>query len=277
MAATTLESIQPYVEQLFDDSDVQKHLARATANLRGAQVARGQRQVEEEGAPGPDAAAASGRRAPQAAVAAGVAIKKGPEKQAPAQPPRLARSLIAASAPARSWRPTRTRARSCSSLIGQSERDAGKHMTDARETDMACAGTRQRARATPRRPSWSRQLSEQTSRLVQQEMELAKAELSEKGKQAGIGAGLFGGAGVFGLYALGALDGGGHRRAEPRDGHLAGRADRDRRLGRGRGRRWRSSARAACRRAPPPIPEQSVESVKEDVQWTKTSAQRGRR
>jgi hypothetical protein len=26
----------------------------------------------------------------------------------------------------------------------------------------------------------------------------------------------------------------------------------------------------------PPIPEQSVESVKEDVQWTKTSAQRGR-
>jgi hypothetical protein len=27
----------------------------------------------------------------------------------------------------------------------------------------------------------------------------------------------------------------------------------------------------------PPVPEQSVESVKEDVQWTKTSAQRGRR
>ncbi len=48
-------------------------------------------------------------------------------------------------------------------------------------------------------------LSEQTSRLVKQEMELAKVELSEKGKQAGIGAGLFGGAGVFGLYALGAL------------------------------------------------------------------------
>ena len=44
-----------------------------------------------------------------------------------------------------------------------------------------------------------KQLSEQTSRLVQQEMELAKAELSVKGKQVGIGAGLFGGAGVFGL------------------------------------------------------------------------------
>ena len=38
MAATTLESIQPYVEQIFDDSDVQKHLARATANLRGART-----------------------------------------------------------------------------------------------------------------------------------------------------------------------------------------------------------------------------------------------
>ena len=50
-----------------------------------------------------------------------------------------------------------------------------------------------------------KQLSEQTSRLVRQEVELAKAELTVKGKQAGIGAGLFGGAGVFGLYALGAL------------------------------------------------------------------------
>ena len=51
----------------------------------------------------------------------------------------------------------------------------------------------------------AKQLSEQTSRLVRQELELAKVELDEKGKQAGIGAGLFGGAGVFGLYALGAL------------------------------------------------------------------------
>src|ERR671926_1650980 len=50
-----------------------------------------------------------------------------------------------------------------------------------------------------------KQLSEQTSRLVRQEMELAKVELSAKGKEVGIGAGLFGGAGVFGLYALGAL------------------------------------------------------------------------
>src|SRR5438105_12339002 len=50
-----------------------------------------------------------------------------------------------------------------------------------------------------------KQLSEQTSRLARQEVELAKAELAVKGKRAGIGAGMFGGAGVFGFYALGAL------------------------------------------------------------------------
>ena len=50
-----------------------------------------------------------------------------------------------------------------------------------------------------------KQLSEQSSRLARQEVELAKAELAYKGKRAGIGAGMFGGAGVFGFYALGAL------------------------------------------------------------------------
>jgi hypothetical protein len=50
-----------------------------------------------------------------------------------------------------------------------------------------------------------RQLSDQSTRLARLEVELAKAELQEKGRQIGIGAGAFGGAGVFGLYALGAL------------------------------------------------------------------------
>ena len=50
-----------------------------------------------------------------------------------------------------------------------------------------------------------KQLSEQTSRLVRQEVELAKTELAIKGKRAGIGAGMFGTAGLLGLYALGAL------------------------------------------------------------------------
>jgi uncharacterized membrane protein YqjE len=50
-----------------------------------------------------------------------------------------------------------------------------------------------------------KQLSDQTTQLVRAEVELAKAELAQKGKQAGIGASMFGGAGVFGFYGFGAL------------------------------------------------------------------------
>jgi uncharacterized membrane protein YqjE len=49
------------------------------------------------------------------------------------------------------------------------------------------------------------QLSQQTATLVRQEMRLAQAELQEKGKRAGIGAGMFGGAGLVALYGVGAL------------------------------------------------------------------------
>ena len=48
-------------------------------------------------------------------------------------------------------------------------------------------------------------LSEQVSTLVRQEMALAKAELAEKGKKAGIGAGLLTGGGVAALLTLGSL------------------------------------------------------------------------
>src|SRR4029453_11395165 len=47
--------------------------------------------------------------------------------------------------------------------------------------------------------------SEQLSRLVRDEIALAKAELSEKGKHAGIGVGLFGAGGALALYGAGAL------------------------------------------------------------------------
>lgn len=50
-----------------------------------------------------------------------------------------------------------------------------------------------------------KQLSQQMSTLVSQEIALAKAEVSEKGKRAGIGAGMFGGAGVLGFYLVGTL------------------------------------------------------------------------
>jgi Putative Actinobacterial Holin-X, holin superfamily III len=48
-------------------------------------------------------------------------------------------------------------------------------------------------------------LSRQTSTLIRQEMRLAQAELTEKGRHAGKGAGMFGGAGVVALYGVGAL------------------------------------------------------------------------
>jgi membrane protein len=48
-------------------------------------------------------------------------------------------------------------------------------------------------------------LSRQTSTLIRQEMRLAQTELAEKGRHAGKGAGMFGGAGVVALYGVGAL------------------------------------------------------------------------
>jgi uncharacterized membrane protein YqjE len=49
------------------------------------------------------------------------------------------------------------------------------------------------------------ELSQQTATLVRQEMRLAQVELQEKGKHAGLGAGMFGGAGLVALYGVGAL------------------------------------------------------------------------
>jgi hypothetical protein len=46
--------------------------------------------------------------------------------------------------------------------------------------------------------------SEQVSRLVRDEIALAKAELAEKGKHAGVGIGLFGTSGVLAFYGVGA-------------------------------------------------------------------------
>ncbi len=120
-----------------------------------------------------------------------------------------------------------------------------------------------------------KQLSEQTSRLARQEVELAKAELAEKGKRAGIGAGMFGGAGVFGFYALGALTATAILAlATAVTAWLAALIVTV---------LWAAIAgvmalqgRAKVQQATPPVPEQATESVKEDVQWAKTRAQAGR-
>jgi uncharacterized membrane protein YqjE len=49
------------------------------------------------------------------------------------------------------------------------------------------------------------QLSEQTSQLVRSEVELAKAELAEKGKNAGLGIGLFSAAGLLAFFGTAVL------------------------------------------------------------------------
>jgi uncharacterized membrane protein YqjE len=48
-------------------------------------------------------------------------------------------------------------------------------------------------------------LSEQLPELVRSEIRLAQAELAEKGKHAGVGVGLFSGAGLLALYGLAGL------------------------------------------------------------------------
>ncbi|GAA1245748.1 phage holin family protein [Oryzihumus leptocrescens] len=48
-------------------------------------------------------------------------------------------------------------------------------------------------------------LSEQSTRLVRDELELAKVEITSKARHAGVGAGMFGAAGVLAWFGLGAL------------------------------------------------------------------------
>jgi len=152
-------------------------------------------------------------------------------------------------------------------------------MTPAKETQMAEPAARNDTAATRNDASAAelvKALSEQTSRLVHHEVELAKAELTVKGKQAGIGAGLFGGAGVFALYALGSLTAAVIAvLATAMDTWIAALIVAV---------LWAAIAgvmalvgKNRVQEAMPPVPEDSVESVKEDVQWTKERAQSGRR
>jgi uncharacterized membrane protein YqjE len=48
----------------------------------------------------------------------------------------------------------------------------------------------------------AKRLSEQTSTLVRQELALARVEMQEKSKTFGLGGGLFGAAGLLGVFAL---------------------------------------------------------------------------
>lgn len=116
-----------------------------------------------------------------------------------------------------------------------------------------------------------KRLSQETSTLVRQELELAKAEATEKGKQAGVGAGMLGGAGVAGLLTLGSLTAMvilalNHAMQDWLAALIVTVI-------------WAAIAgvlalrgRDRLKEAAPPVPEQTVETVKEDVRWAKTRA-----
>lgn len=118
-------------------------------------------------------------------------------------------------------------------------------------------------------------LSAQTSTLVRQELELARAELTQTGKQAGIGLGMFGAAGFFGVFAFAALTAAAIAALATAVTHV-----------------WLAalivavvygavagalalSGKGHVQQASPPV-EQAPESVKADVQSVKAHAQAGR-
>ncbi|GIF70272.1 membrane protein [Asanoa ishikariensis] len=73
-------------------------------------------------------------------------------------------------------------------------------MVDARN-----AAAPPRADADPSTSELVQRATEQVSRLVRDELALAKAELTQKGKHAGIGIGLFGGAGGLAFFGISVL------------------------------------------------------------------------
>jgi uncharacterized membrane protein YqjE len=114
-----------------------------------------------------------------------------------------------------------------------------------------------------------RDLATETSTLVRQEIDLAKAEMTERGKRAGKGAGMLGAAALVGLLAAGALT-----------ACLIAALDKAMAT-------WLAAlvvtvvfgaiaaalamtGRKQIQEAAPPVPEQAIDSVKEDVQWAKT-------
>jgi uncharacterized membrane protein YqjE len=121
-----------------------------------------------------------------------------------------------------------------------------------------------------------KQLSDDMSKLVRQELKLAQAEMTEKGKQAGIGVGMFGAAAIVGMLALltftacvvAAL-------ATGMDVWLAALiVTVVYAIGAGG---LALIAKQKVTEATPPVPEQTVETVKEDVQWAKTQLPSGRK
>jgi VIT1/CCC1 family predicted Fe2+/Mn2+ transporter len=114
-------------------------------------------------------------------------------------------------------------------------------------------------------------LTRDVSLLVRQEIDLAKAEMAEKGRTAAPGLGMFGGAGIVALCAAGALTAflvlvfsvflPEWAAALIVGAVLAAAAYVLVRQGKER-----------VADAGKPVPEQTIETVKEDVEWAKTRA-----
>jgi uncharacterized membrane protein YqjE len=121
-----------------------------------------------------------------------------------------------------------------------------------------------------------KELSGQVSVLMRQEIELARTEATEKAKKAGVGAGMLGGAGVAALLMLGSLTAflilvlalamPNWAAALIVTGVWAVVAGVLALLGREKVREVRT-----------PVPEKTVETMKEDVEWLKDPTRSGTR
>jgi uncharacterized membrane protein YqjE len=118
-----------------------------------------------------------------------------------------------------------------------------------------------------------KQLSEQVSVLIRDELKLAQLEMTRKGKQAAVGAGLLGGSSLVALYGVGcliacaiiAISGAvaAWLAALIVGALLLAIAATAALIGRGR-----------LQKATPPVPEQTVDSVRTDVEEIKERARR---
>lgn len=121
-----------------------------------------------------------------------------------------------------------------------------------------------------------KQLSTDLSTLVRQELRLAQVEMTEKGKRAAVGAGFLGGAGIVSLLLLGSLTACIIAAlAEGMDvwlaalivtmvyGAIAGVLA--------------LTGKQRVAEATPVVPEQTVQTLKEDAQWAKTQTPSGRK
>jgi len=121
-------------------------------------------------------------------------------------------------------------------------------------------------------PELVKDLTRDISELVRQEIELARAEMTEKGKKAGLGVSMFGGAAVLGMAVVGGsmatiiilLD-----LVMPL--WLASLVTTL--LYAGAAGLLALRGRDELRETGAPVPERAKDSIKEDVQWAKTRAQ----